>query len=126
VVDRATRAARRGRLVALVVTVVGLTLARIWVAPAVCDLPHGLGEIAWVFAAMGVFGLLPLGPGASPGATLATLAATSVGAAAAAGLLLAASSVLAVLVYALAVAVRLRVPVARGAARGASRRLARS
>jgi hypothetical protein len=117
---------RRGRLVALVATVVALTLARIWVVLEVCDLPHGLGEIAWVFAAMGVFGLLPVGPGASPGATLATLAASSLGGAAAAGLLLAASSVVAVLVYALAVAVRLRAPVQRRPVPRAGRRVARS
>jgi hypothetical protein len=119
---------RRGRLVALVTAVVALTLARIWLVLAVCGLPHGLGEIAWVFAAMGVFGLLPVGPGASPGATLAALATSSVGAAAAAGLLLGASSIVAALVYALlvALAARLRAPPRRRSAPRGTRRLARS
>jgi hypothetical protein len=95
---------RRGPLVALVLAVVALTVARVWLVLAVCGLPHGLGEVAWVFAAMGVFGLLPIGPGATPGATLATLGASSVGAALAAGLVLAASSIAAVVAYALLVA----------------------
>ena len=88
----------------LVAAVVALTLARIWLVLAVCGLPHTLGEVAWVFAAMGVLGLPPLGPGASPGATLVALAGSSVGAATAAGLLLAVSSIVAVVVYAAAVA----------------------
>jgi hypothetical protein len=95
---------RRGPLVALVLAVVALTVVRVWLVLAVCGLPHGLGEVAWVFAAMGVFGLLPIGPGATPGATLATLGASSLGAALAAGLVLAASSVAAVVAYALLVA----------------------
>jgi hypothetical protein len=94
---------RRGWLVVLVAGVVAVTLARIGLVLAVCGLPHGLGEIAWVFAAMGILGLLPLGPGASPGATLVALAGSSVGAATAAGLLLGASSIVAVVLYALVV-----------------------
>lgn len=119
---------RRGRLVALVAAVVALTLARIWLVLAVCGLPHGLGEVAWVFAAMGVLGLLPLGPGASPGATLVALAGASVGAATAAGLLLGVSSIVAVVVYALVVGFASRLPAAIHRARvpRARRRLARA
>ena len=96
---------RRGRLVLLVLGISGLTVARIWLILAVCGLPHGLGEVAWVFAALGIFGLLPLGPGAPPGATMAAIGASSVGGAVVAGLLLSASGIAAVLVYALCVAV---------------------
>ena len=118
---------RRGRLVVLVGAVVAVTLARIWLVLAVCGLPHGLGEIAWVFAAMGILGLLPLGPGASPAATLVALAGSSVGAATAAGLLLGASSIVAVVVYALLVGVsRLPSPAHRLRVPRAGRHLARS
>jgi uncharacterized membrane protein YbhN (UPF0104 family) len=119
---------RRGRLVVLVAAVVAVTLVRIWLVLAACGLPHTLGEVAWVFAAMGILGLLPLGPGASPGATLVALAGSSVGAATAAGLLLGASSIVAVVMYAVAVAcvARLRRPVRRVRAPRAARRLARS
>ncbi len=102
---------RRGPLAVLVAAIVGLTVARIWLVLLVCGLPHGLGEVAWVFAALGVFGLLPIGPGAPPGATLAALGTASVGATVAAGLLLGASSIVAVLAYALVVAVDSRLPV---------------
>ena len=91
---------RRGPLAALVAGVVALTLARLWLVLAVCGLPHGLGELATVFAAMGVFGLLPIGPGAPVAATLAALGAAQLGAVVAAGLMLVASSILAVLAYA--------------------------
>ena len=104
---------RRGRLVALVAGVAALTFARVWLILAVCGLPHGLGEVAWVFAALGIFGLLPLGPGAPPGATVAAIGAASVGGAVAAGLLLSASGIIAVLVYAFAVAIAPRLRVLR-------------
>ncbi|CAN5482750.1 hypothetical protein BH20ACT17_BH20ACT17_17980 [soil metagenome] len=96
---------RRGALVLLVAGIAALTVARVWLILALCGLPHGLDEIAWVFAALGIFGVLPLGPGAPPGATLAAIGAASVGAAVAAGLLLSASWIVAVLVYALGIAV---------------------
>lgn len=96
---------RRGALLALVVTIGSLTVARVWLVLAVCGLPHGLGEVAWVFTALGAFGLLPLGPGASPGATLAALGAGGVGAAVAAGLVIGASSIAAAGAYAMGVAV---------------------
>ena len=92
---------RRGALVALVASISALTVARVWVVLAACGLPHGLGEVAAAFAALGVFGLLPIGPGAPPSALLAAAGAASAGAAIAAGLLLGATSIVAVLVYAL-------------------------
>jgi hypothetical protein len=98
---------RRGTVAALVLGVVALTVARVALVLSVSGLPHGLGEVAWVFAAMGVFGLLPVGPGATPGATLGT---ASVGASVAAGLMLSASSIVGVLAYALLVGLESRLP----------------
>jgi len=100
---------RRGALVALMATIVGATLARVAIVLAVCGLPHGVADVASVFVAMGVFGLLPIGPGASPGATLAAFGTAAVGASVAAGLMLGASSIVAVLVYAPLVALAARV-----------------
>ena len=105
--------ARRGPLTILVAAIVALTMARVWLVLSVCGLPHGPGEVAWVFAALGVFGLLPIGPGAPSAATLAALGTASVGATVAAGLLLGASSIVAVLAYALLVVVDARLPAAR-------------
>lgn len=96
---------RRGTLVLLVAGIAALTVARLWLILAACGLSHGLADVAWVFAALGIFGLLPLGPGAPPGATVAATAAASVSAAVAAGLLVSASGIVAVLVYALGVAI---------------------
>jgi hypothetical protein len=96
---------RRRVLVALVMALSALSVVRIWLVLSVCGLPHGLGEIAWLWAALGIFGLLPLGPGAPAGATLATLGGDSLGAAVAGGLMLGASSIAGVLVYGLGVAV---------------------
>jgi hypothetical protein len=94
---------RRGLLVTLVSGLSALTVARIWLVLLACGLPHGIGDVAPLFAALGVFGLLPFGPGAPTGATLATAGSHGVGTAVAAGLAISASSILAVLVYAAAV-----------------------
>jgi hypothetical protein len=95
---------RRGRLVALAGGICGATVARIWLVLVVCDLPHTAGEVGWLFAALGAFGLLPAGPGAPAGATLATLGSSDVGAAVAAGLVLSATSIAAVVAYGCCVA----------------------
>jgi len=100
---------RRGPLAALVALVTACGVARVSVALAACGLPAGPGEIAVVFASLGVLGLLPLGPSASPGATLAVVGSAGVGAALAAGLAISASAILSVLLYAGALlALRLR------------------
>jgi hypothetical protein len=114
---------RRGPVVALVLGVEALTVGRVALVLSVSGLPHGLADVAWVVAAMGVFGLLPIGPGASPGATLAALGASSVGASVAAGLMLGASSIGAVLVYALLVALGSRLRAARSRRERAPARL---
>ena len=103
---------RRGPLVALVTAIASLTAVRVWLVLSTCGLPHGLGEVALMFAALGVFGLLPLGPSGPSGAALATAGAAGLGAAVAAGLMLAASSIIAVAGYALLVALVARVPLA--------------
>jgi hypothetical protein len=96
---------RRERIVlaALVAAIAALTLTRVWLLLSALDLPHDPPAVALVFVAMGVLGLLPLGPASGPGATLVVLGATSATAAAAAGIAVSATSILAVGVYALAV-----------------------
>jgi hypothetical protein len=95
---------RRGTLVVLVACIATLTATRIGVVLAACGLPHGLGQVAAVFAALGVFGLLPIGPGAPPSAMLAAAGGAATGSSIAAGLVLGASSIVAVLTYGLLVA----------------------
>ena len=96
---------RRVPLVAIVATLSALTVVRVWLLLLVCGLPHSIGHVALLFGALGVFGLLPFGPGAPAGATLAVAGSAGVGAAVAAGLAISASSIAAVLVYAVGVVV---------------------
>jgi hypothetical protein len=98
---------RRRRLLALVAAITGLGALRVLLVLDAAGLAHGLGAVAACVAALGVFGLLPLGPSAAPGATLAVSGTEAgvVGGALAAGLVLAASSVTAVLLYAAGVLV---------------------
>jgi len=91
----------RVQLLGFVVAITLLGAARVLVALWACGLDHGPGEVAVVFAALGVFGLLPLGPSASPGATLAVAGGAG---GLAAGLCISASSIAAVLAYAVVVA----------------------
>jgi hypothetical protein len=64
---------RRRKLLALLAAIAALTAVRVWLVLTVCGLPHGLGEVGWVFATLGAFGLLPIGPGGPAGAALAAL-----------------------------------------------------
>jgi hypothetical protein len=95
---------RRARLLAIAAAITAVTAARVWLVLLACGLPHGIAEVAMLVGALGVLGLLPLGPAASPGAALATLSAEGVGSAMAAGLLISASSIGAVGAYAALVA----------------------
>jgi hypothetical protein len=104
----------RWRFAAGIVVVCGLGVLRSWLALSDAGLPHGLSEVAMVFAALGVLGLLPIGPSASPAATLAVVGTTDVDAALAAGLALSASSIVGVLLY-------LSIVVAGRAVRGGGR-----
>jgi hypothetical protein len=99
-------ARRRAGLSAWVIAITALGVARVAVALVACGVAAGPADVGATFAALGLFGLLPLGPSAPAGATV-TVAGTG-GAALAAGLVLAASSLVAVFVYAAAVAVTAR------------------
>ncbi len=91
---------RRLPLVALVGGTVAFGLTRTWLMLAVFGLPAGAASVALMFVAAGVFGSLPIGPSATPGATIAVFGATDATAAAAAGIALSATSIMAVIVYA--------------------------
>jgi hypothetical protein len=88
---------RRAALTGLVAFIVCCGLARIWVALSVVHLDASPATVAVAFAALGAFGLLPLGPSAPPGALL--LVSGGAGALAA-GLALSATSIAGVLLYA--------------------------
>lgn len=94
---------RRAALAVLVGCIVGCGLARVWLVLAVAHLDASPAAAAVAFAAMGVFGLLPLGPSAPPGALLVVSGGAGASALAA-GLALSATSLAAVLVYAGALA----------------------
>jgi hypothetical protein len=90
---------RRGMLTAMACGICAATVARVWLLLAVCGLPHGVGQVGWLVAALGAFGLLPAGPGAPAAASVATLGSSGIGEAVAAGLALSATSIAGVLVY---------------------------
>jgi hypothetical protein len=88
---------RRAALTGLVTFIVCCGLLRIWVALSVVHLSASPAEVAVAFAMLGAFGLLPLGPSAPPGALLVVSGGAG---ALAAGLVLSATSITGVLVYA--------------------------
>jgi hypothetical protein len=110
----AVLADRRARLVltGLVAALTALTLVRLWLLVGAAGLPARPAEVALLFVAYGVLGLLPIGPASGPGAALAVVGGGQVAAAAAAGIAISATTILAVGVYALlvvaAVAMRAR------------------
>jgi hypothetical protein len=88
---------RRAALTGLVAFIVCCGLARIWLTLSVVHLDASPSEVAVAFAMLGAFGLLPLGPSAPPGALLVL---TGGAGALAAGLVLSATSITGVLLYA--------------------------
>jgi hypothetical protein len=88
---------RRAALTGLVTFIVCCGLLRIWVALSVVHLEASPAEVAVAFAMLGAFGLLPLGPSAPPGALLVVSGGAG---ALAAGLVLSATSITGVLLYA--------------------------
>jgi hypothetical protein len=92
---------RRRRLAfgVLVAAVTGLGMLRAGLLLAGFALPHDPASVAIIFATLGVFGVLPLGPAATTGAMLTVFGTTDAAAAAAAGIALAATSMLAVTIY---------------------------
>jgi hypothetical protein len=113
---------RRAALAVLVGCIVGCGLARVWLVLALAHLDASPGAAAAAFAALGVFGLLPLGPSAPPGALLLVSGGAGAGAAGAlaAGLALSATSIAAVAVYGVALAVVARRPRRLATLRGAN------
>jgi hypothetical protein len=89
---------RRAALALLVGCIVGCGLARVCLVLAVAHLDASPGAAALAFAALGIFGLLPLGPSAPPGALLVVSGGAGAGALAA-GLALSATSLAAVALY---------------------------
>jgi hypothetical protein len=90
---------RRGPMVALLVAVTALGLLRAWVVLLGFGLPSGPTAVALAFVALGVFGLLPVGPGSTPAAMLAAFGTADPTAAAAAGIAISATSFAGVAVY---------------------------
>jgi hypothetical protein len=90
---------RRGPMVALLVAVTALGLLRAWVVLMGFGLPSGPAAVALAFVALGVFGLLPIGPGSTPAAMLAVFGTADPTAAAAAGIAISATSIAGVAVY---------------------------
>ena len=90
----------RVALVALLGLVTALTVARIWMLLSVTGLPASYPSVALVLVSVAAFGLLPLGPSASPAGTVATLGASGMAAALVLGLAVSATSICAVVVYA--------------------------
>jgi hypothetical protein len=93
-------ARRRLPLAALVGGTAAFGLARAWIILAAFGLPAGAETVAVLFVTLGVFGSFPIGPSSTPAATVALLGATDATAAVAAGIALSATSLLAVVVYA--------------------------
>jgi hypothetical protein len=89
---------RRAALALLVSCIVGCGLARVWLVLATAHLDASPGAAALAFAALGIFGLLPLGPSAPPGALLVVSGGAGASALAA-GLALSATSLAAVALY---------------------------
>lgn len=92
------------RLVLVMAGVVGFSALRIWVILLAFDLPIDITSVAKVVAAVTVIGVLPVGVGTGPAATIASLssgqsALTTDGVAYIAGLAISATSVLGVVVY---------------------------
>ncbi len=88
------------RLVAIVLAFTGMALVRTWIVLLGFGLPSEPADVALVLFSMGAIGLLPIGVGTGPTATVAALGTTNVAAAAAAGMVVSAATVLAVLLYA--------------------------
>ena len=94
------------RLIVLMAAVVGLSAVRIWLILLAFHLPVDITSVAKVVAAVTIIGVLPVGLGTGPAATIASLstgdaALTTDGIALAAGLAISATSVLGVVAYAL-------------------------
>jgi hypothetical protein len=95
----------RERLAGLTVTTVVLTLARVAVLLAACRLAPDPAHVVLVYLAVSVLGLLPIGPASNPAATVLASGAPTIGAATAAGLAIAVTSIAGVLIYVVVAAI---------------------
>jgi hypothetical protein len=117
----------RNRLALIVGAFTAMAAIRTWIVLAGFDLPADPAHVCLVLFTMGAVGLLPLGIGTGPAATVAALGTTNLAAATAAGRVVSAATVVAVLLYAGAVWTwRALVPAAAGSGEdgGAQRLLA--
>ena len=90
----------RNRLALVVAAFTGMALLRTWIVLAAFGLPSDPAHVCLVLFTMGTVGLLPIGVGTGPAATVAALGTTSLAAATAAGMVVSTATVLAVLIYA--------------------------
>src|SRR5262249_30376028 len=90
----------RNRLILLVLALTLAALLRTWIVLVGFGLPTDPADAALLLVSMGAIGLLPLGLGTAPTATVVAMGAADLSSAAAAGLVLSASTMLAVLLYA--------------------------
>jgi hypothetical protein len=95
----------RQRLAGLSVTTVALTLARVSVLLAGCRIARDPAHVVLVYLAVSVLGLLPIGPASNAAATVLASGAPTLGAATAAGVAIAATSIAGVVLYVVVAAV---------------------
>jgi len=93
----------RNRLALFVAAFTAMAFLRTWIVLAGFDLPADPAHVALVLFTMGAVGLLPLGVGTGPAATVAALGTTNLAAATAAGMVVSAATVISVVLYAAAV-----------------------
>jgi hypothetical protein len=88
------------RLAIAVAGFTGLALVRTWIVLAAFGLPSDPAHVCLVLFTMGTVGLLPIGLGTGPAATVAALGTSDLATATAAGMVVSTATVLAVLLYA--------------------------
>ncbi len=90
----------RNRLALAVGAFTCMALLRTWIVLAGFGLPSTPADVALVLFSMGAIGLLPIGVGTGPTAMVAALGATDLAQTTAAGMVVSAATVLAVVIYA--------------------------
>jgi hypothetical protein len=90
----------RSRLAIVIGAFTLMALLRTWIVLAGFGLPADPAHVCLVLCTMGAVGLLPIGVGTGPAATVAALGGTNLAAATAAGMVVSTATVLAVLIYA--------------------------
>lgn len=90
----------RARLAIVVGAFTVMALVRTWIVLAGFGLPADPAHVCLVLFTMGAVGLLPIGLGTGPAATVAALGTTNLAAATGAGMVVSTATVLAVLIYA--------------------------